>query len=589
MANEPSFEELNAAFGHEDKRPEPSYEELSKAFGEPTLEQRNASADDAMSGPEGQKLRGELQNEANRRVVEQEGYGPGSAAVASGLNTAFLNAPRNLKAYVESTRSGKPFQEEYERQRRLEEAAEQQYPKASALGSAAGIVGQGLMIPAAAPESILGRTLLGRSVAGGLTGGALEGGKTYADTKNPVEAALAAAKGAALGLAAAPVVEKLAAPAARFVGEKAGAIAPKIPIPNKEELFDMARKAYEKSENAGVMIKPEAIKQLHGDIEQELANKGYHPKNTPEIKPALDELYKLTIPSMNGMPNYTTLKGLDTINQIARSASTSINPQSRLMGGIFHEKLNDFLDNLAQHHVITGNAPDAVESLKNARHLWKTARKTEEIENLLDTAGLRAASTGSGGNINNTIRQEVRKLIERDRKKPGRWTPDELHAMRAVAKGGLTQNAARLVGKLSPGGNGLTMMLELGAALHNPGTLLAPVVGHIAKHSADKATHAGMHDLKNLVISGGFRKNMPDALPSGIQKLENVGVSGEVGADRQSRAKGGRVDKRDYPAKKQSKLEKQADRTLRALGGAMTPLMDLPDHVVANALRVAKQ
>jgi hypothetical protein len=57
----------------------------------------------------------------------------------------------------------------------------------------------------------------------------------------------------------------------------------------------------------------------------------------------------------------------------------------------------------------------------------------------------------------------------------------------------------------------------------------------------------------------------------------------------QYRANGGRVETRDYPAKKQSKLEKQADKTLRALGGAMTPLMDLPDHVVANALRVAKQ
>jgi hypothetical protein len=58
---------------------------------------------------------------------------------------------------------------------------------------------------------------------------------------------------------------------------------------------------------------------------------------------------------------------------------------------------------------------------------------------------------------------------------------------------------------------------------------------------------------------------------------------------RKERASGGRVDKRDYPAKKASKLDKHAKMAKDAIGRELLPLMQVPDHVVAHALRLARQ
>lgn len=57
---------------------------------------------------------------------------------------------------------------------------------------------------------------------------------------------------------------------------------------------------------------------------------------------------------------------------------------------------------------------------------------------------------------------------------------------------------------------------------------------------------------------------------------------------RQERASGGRVGKRDYPAKKLSSLEKAARRALGGIAKDTTHIMDMPDEEVANALRMAK-
>lgn len=143
------------------------------------------------------------------------------------------------------------------------------------------------------------------------------------------------------------------------------------------------------------------------------------------------------------------------------------------------------------------------------------------------------------------------------------------------------------------------------------------VIGAIAGHLGGKALHMGSQrnvELARKLVSddpavmqealhaiSGNPKAM-EALRkahSGVTAMTSQAGSKIGGKDRHHepepqyslsyRADGGRVNKRDYPAKKQSKLEKQADRTLRALGGSMTPLMDMPDAVIAHALRVAKQ
>ena len=56
----------------------------------------------------------------------------------------------------------------------------------------------------------------------------------------------------------------------------------------------------------------------------------------------------------------------------------------------------------------------------------------------------------------------------------------------------------------------------------------------------------------------------------------------------QQRASGGRVSKRDYPAKRASHIEKLAKRNHEHLADELRPLMSAPDNVIADALRLAQ-
>lgn len=59
-------------------------------------------------------------------------------------------------------------------------------------------------------------------------------------------------------------------------------------------------------------------------------------------------------------------------------------------------------------------------------------------------------------------------------------------------------------------------------------------------------------------------------------------------APRAERASGGRIGKRDYPAKKLSSIERAARRALGGIAKDAEPIMDMPDEHVAHALRMAK-
>jgi hypothetical protein len=58
---------------------------------------------------------------------------------------------------------------------------------------------------------------------------------------------------------------------------------------------------------------------------------------------------------------------------------------------------------------------------------------------------------------------------------------------------------------------------------------------------------------------------------------------------RESRAAGGRLGNRDYPAKRLSRVERAAKRAMDAIALESKPLMDQPDQVIADALKLASQ
>jgi hypothetical protein len=267
------------------------------------------------------------------------------------------------------------------------------------------------------------------------------------------------------------------------------------------------------------MIRPGGIQNLHKELQTLLAEKGYHPAlvHQNKIHVALNELGKLG-------DGFTTLKGLDIIRQIANGARADSDASTRRVGGAFVGKLDEFIDKLTPQHLIGGNSQQAVQGLREGQKNWRLYRKAEMIDKALTDAGLNSSTSGSGGNVENAIRQQFKNILKNE-KKARAFTSDEKAAILRVAQGDGARNLARWAGKVSPHGNGLSLIMHLGAAAASHGASLpVAAAGAAAKHYADTAAQRAGQKVGELVRSGGKAAPKPSGGLSAddIQRLSNT-------------------------------------------------------------------
>lgn len=183
---------------------------FGERFGDgPTARTVEADAPEAM-----RPLAEGLQRTADERLV-----GPPSArnafdaALFRGANAFGLNAPRNITAGVEMLRRGGPvsreaFNQSYEYVRDVEDALARQNPKSAIAGTAAGIVGGAVALPAFSAKA--GAGLGARALANAKTGAVYSSVAEFADSKDTVNTLGAAALGGGLGAAGGYAIDRLA-------------------------------------------------------------------------------------------------------------------------------------------------------------------------------------------------------------------------------------------------------------------------------------------------------------------------------------------------------------------------------------------
>ena len=329
---------------------------------------------------------------------------------------------------------------------------------------------------------------IGSQLARGAATGATIGAGGAAG--NDQDIATGAATGAAVGAGSA---------AAGAAGSRlAGLFADPAPVMSSPQLQAAARQAYSDADQAGVVYSPQATDRLRQAVQDHMANFGYDPALQPGGVAVLNALDR-------NAGNNATLQGVDLVRQNAGRMGSPSFPSAGALGSGIKGLVDDFTANPQPGDVLTGNGPGGVGALNNARQLYQRSSKDQDLSDALDAAGLRVGSTGSGGNINNATRQQVRQLYQ------GRqdWTPDEDAALRQIIMGTPVSNALRQVGKLSPEGNGLMMHLSLPAAgygLAGSGGAAAgaaPLAGFAAKRAADAMTARAVDNAGRLIRVGG--------------------------------------------------------------------------------------
>lgn len=286
---------------------------------------------------------------------------------------------------------------------------------------------------------------------------------------------------------------RLAMPAA--AGARAGA---KLPTPEIDDLYATKAAAYKTVDQLGARYSAESVDNLYTDMIRRAEN--LSPERHPLAYSTLVDLEKKG-------PQALSLTQLDQLRQVIRLDLVDSGSRAEAeFGRRFISAIDDFIDNATPASIsgVTGQTADY--AIRTARKANTVLRKSERLQDAMEAARLSAAASGSGGNIDNAIRQQLVRIV----KDPQTFTKAEIAQMEAIIMGGgKIQDVLRKLGKLSPSGSGLMAALGIGGTMANPAAALIPAVGIAAKAVSDRATQNGVQNLTNVVRSGGPAVPLP--------------------------------------------------------------------------------
>lgn len=362
------------------------------------------------------------------------------------------------------------------------------------LATGMGLANSGVTAMRLVPQGMKGLAGLGARTGAMAVDGAAYGAlsATGNDTDVTEGAAIGAIAGGLGNVAGEGIAKGISAASAPFKTQPT--------VPTIEDIIAKRNSAYKASEDAGVILRPEVAQSLKGKLEGDLAEFGYLPANQPRVKAVLDEIDRISGDNF-------TLKGLDQVRKQAGAAYDPTNPSSNNITSKIARRIDEAAGNVRPEDVLTGDAKFGVEKLVEARGLNRQSAKLNVVAEALTKAQRNADSTGSGGNINNAIKQQFKAILNSKSKSRG-FTPDEIAAMEDIVAGNGTQDALRLLGKLAPQGNGLMMAIQGAGVATNPAVAIpAAIGGSVAKALADKGTKDSAGDLARIIAAGGKRSD----------------------------------------------------------------------------------
>lgn len=362
------------------------------------------------------------------------------------------------------------------------------------------------------PETQTERALqVGGGALGGVTGqiGAL--GKLAQTAASPV------ARGVAQTLSQQPVRQVAAAlpvgATSQYVAEETGSptlglaagVAAGIPFamgakgtlqaPTVQELKGQAGQQYKFAEDVGAVFKKNSYNQFANKLESTLAKEGLDKALQPRVFAALERI-------KDTKNSNVTLENMEILRRISQAAGSSADASERRLASIMVDNLDDFVET-AQPSQLAKGSSEAVSALTDARELWKRAKKTEIIDDLVASAELRADANFSQSGMENALRRKLVNLADNP-KALRAFTKEEQNAIKVAAKGGPIQNVLRLVGKLAPtgivsGGGSVGLGYLAGGPI---GAVGLPIIGGAARKGAEQLGLRNIEQLRNRLATG---------------------------------------------------------------------------------------
>lgn len=396
-----------------------------------------------------------------------------------------------------------PFWDRYQRAVDAERGQNDQFSETNPVSAGIAEVVGALATGGAAARS--GLTLMGGKSLPPVRAAALEGagygalyGAGEADGGDRLEgAAYGGAVGGVTGGAIAGIAQQ-------FAKIRGGRRAARM-APSTQSLKGQASAAYDRARAVNPTF--DGFDQFAKQAYDVMADQGYNVRFHPQLATVMDDIEQI---SRGGTaPDLKTLEQLRRRFEAAAGANTTNADQARLarMG---KRALDKFMEQTAAGTNVTAATrtpqQQALADVVEGRALYSRSKKGELIDRMFEMGEDRAATGGSGSNVENAIRQNMRKILDNP-KLSRAFTKDEIAAIRTVARGERVQNALRGFGALSPLRGGLMSLLSggmggAGVATGNPLMMALPASAAVADALARRGTMSQAQAVSSMVRGG---------------------------------------------------------------------------------------
>jgi len=246
-------------------------------------------------------------------------------------------------------------------------------------------------------------------------------------------------------------------------------------------------------------MSPQSIDGMTDDIAASMQKERINPRLQPGSSAVLDAL----MTDSKGPMRIEDVENMRRLTEQGLPATASKSDQR--LSGMMKGQITDYLDNLGD---------PIADNLKDGRNAHRRASAASSIDEASTKATRRAASTGSGGNEINAMRQNLRSILDNPRKARS-FTKSEIELMDQVVQGTAGQNALRKLSRFAPTSGGLSAMMGIGGAMASPAIAL-PIMGatELAKMAGERSTRGAVDALMksiapDKVLSAGDSGIMP--------------------------------------------------------------------------------
>ena len=295
-------------------------------------------------------------------------------------------------------------------------------------------------------------------------------------------------------------------------------------IPTTTELQQASNQAYANARNLGVEYTPSNLVLLRDQIHDDLLRQGHRADKSAGTLSRIEELpFPLTPGIPGGNRNFSDIEGVrQSLNEIREEINplTGKRTADARAAGIAINHIDRFIEDPSKAVLgHQGIAAQAAQFAKEGRQNWAAMSRSMQIEQALAKSERNAAATGSGANIDNTMRQQIRQILNNPRRAKN-FTNDDRAIMEDIVAGNPVRNSARLIGKMAATGivsaagvEYLSHLMGLGPAGH----FLLPAAGYAAKKVADIGTRNRYSHLLQ-----GIRMESPLGRSRAVPPRENV-------------------------------------------------------------------